>query len=293
MKYLFFSIYSYLSKIRFGKIHILAVTCIAILTLLTGFQPTGRAEAALPEEFIRLSQEKGLSLEIFQVNGSTGFIMDPQVPAPGKPWVWYAPVVARQPKGENLWMFERLLENGISVAGIQLGEVRGAPGSTARFTDLYNTMILRGFSSKPVLLGQSRGGLMMLAWAVRHPDKLKAFAGIFPVCNLASWPLKRSRDKVLEDYGLPEAELLENLSLYNPVDNLEGLIRRKIPVFIVHGDDDKVVPYDENSGILKERFEAGGAPVMVKIIQGEGHHVSPSFFECRELLDFIVNEALY
>jgi hypothetical protein len=32
-----------------------------------------------------------------------------------------------------------------------------------------------------ILLGQSRGGLMMLAWAARHLDKTQAFVGIYPV----------------------------------------------------------------------------------------------------------------
>jgi hypothetical protein len=25
---------------------------------------------------------------------------------------------------------------------------------------------------------------------VRHPDRTRAFVGIYPVCNLADWPMK-------------------------------------------------------------------------------------------------------
>ena len=63
------------------------------------------------------------------------------------------------------------------------GEVRGAPGSTKRFTAFYDKMVSMGFSKRPILLGQSRGGLMMLAWAMRHPENVKAFVGIYPVCK--------------------------------------------------------------------------------------------------------------
>jgi hypothetical protein len=51
------------------------------------------------------------------------------------------------------------------------------------------------------------------------------------------------------------------------------------------------VPYEENTRILKERYEAGGGPITVKLIAGEGHKVSPAFFECRELIDFVLKQA--
>jgi hypothetical protein len=88
--------------------------------------------------------------------------------------------------------FEPLMKAGISIAGFDLGEVRGSPASSAKFTLFYEAMVKRGYSKKPILLGQSRGGMMTLAWAFRNPDKVKAWVGIYPVCNLASWPLKNS-----------------------------------------------------------------------------------------------------
>jgi len=149
-------------------------------------------------------------------------------------------------------------------------------------------MVRGGWSPRPILLGQSRGGLMMLAWGTKNPDKVRAFVGIYPVCNLASWPLKNSKAATLADFALPEAELREKLSQLNPVDNLQGLLSSKVPLFVVHGDSDVVVPYDENTGLLKQRYEAGGGFIRVKVIPGEGHKVSPSFFECQELVDFVV-----
>jgi len=232
-----------------------------------------------------------LPAERFEVNGKTAFLMAAPSPADGKPWVWYAPTLGGLPNNQHAWYFQRLLEKGISLAGINLGEVRGSPASAEKFTAFYDEMVRRGFSPKPVLLGQSRGGLMMLTWAMRHPDKLTAFAGIYPVCNLASWPMKKSKDLVLKDYGLSEADLTGNLARYNPIDNLQGLLTNKIPIFIVHGNADTLVPYEENGALLKQRYEAGGGTASVKIIDGEGHKVSPSFFECQELLDFIVKQA--
>ncbi len=228
--------------------------------------------------------------EKFEVDGHTAHLYAAPRPAAGKPWVWYAPTI----KGLSLALrpvyFEGFLKAGISIAGYDLGEVRGSPGSTEQFTRFYHEMVRRGWSPKPILLGQSRGGLMMLAWAVRHPEQTRAFVGIYPVCNLTSWPMKNV-PQVLADYQLSEAELRARLTEFNPIDNLNGLLKQKVPMYVVHGDVDAAVPLKDNTQILKERYEAGGGRITVKVIAGEGHKESPSFFEDRDLVAFVLQQA--
>jgi predicted esterase len=132
---------------------------------------------------------------------------------------------------------------------------------------------------------------MTLAWAFRNPDKVRAWAGIYPVCNLTSWPMRFSKKETLADFSLTEEALLSRLAEFNPVDNLAGLASRKVPMFSVHGDKDGAVPYDENTKLVKERYEAAGGECTVKIIPGGGHEVTPAFFECQELIDFIVKHS--
>ncbi|MFO1436970.1 MAG: prolyl oligopeptidase family serine peptidase [Verrucomicrobiaceae bacterium] len=235
------------------------------------------------------AQEPASPRETFDVDGHPAVLYTAPKPAEGKPWVWYAPTLKGGVSlaGQKMY-FDAFMKAGISLAGYDLGEVRGAPASSAKFTLFYDAMVKRGFSTKPILLGQSRGGMMTLAWAFRNPDKIKAWVGIYPVCNLASWPLKNSKPQTLADYALPEAELVTRLKEYNPIDNLAGLAANKVPMFAVHGDSDVVVPYNDNTKILKERYEAADGSFSVKIIPGEGHKVTPSFFECQELVDFVL-----
>ncbi len=227
--------------------------------------------------------------ETFEVGGNKAVVYAAPKPAEGKPWLWYAPTLNGGVSivGRKMY-FEAFMKAGISIAGFDLGEVRGSPASTAKFTLFYDEMVKRGYSPKPILLGQSRGGMMTLAWAFRNPDKVKAWVGIYPVCNLASWPLKNSKPQTLADFAMTEPELVAMLSEFNPIDNLAGLAANKVPMFAVHGDSDVVVPYDLNTKILKERYEAAGGQISVKIIPGEGHKVGPSFFECQELVDFVL-----
>jgi predicted esterase len=226
--------------------------------------------------------------EVFEIDRHKAFLYAAPKPAAGKPWLWYAPTLGGVSLFGRKMYFEAFMKAGISIAGYDLGEVRGSPASTAKFTLFYDEMVKRGYSTKPILLGQSRGGMMTLAWAFRNPEKVRAWVGIYPVCNLASWPLKNSKAQTLADFAMTEEELVAKLSEFNPVDHLKGLIENKVPMFVVHGDSDVVVPYEVNTGLLKERYAAGGGQISVKVIPGEGHKVGPSFFECLELVDFVL-----
>lgn len=229
--------------------------------------------------------------ETFDVDGYKAFSHAAPEPSPGKPWLWYAPTLKGVSIVQRKMYFESFMRAGISVAGYDIGEVRGSPASTAKFTVFYDEMVKRGWSHKPILLGQSRGGMMMLAWAMRNPEKVQAFVGIYPVCNLSNWPLKNSKSQTLADFAMTESELVAKLSEFNPIDNLKGLLEHKVPMFVVHGDSDVVVPYNDNTDLLKERYEAEGGKISVKIIPGEGHKEGPSFFECQELVDFVLAKS--
>jgi pimeloyl-ACP methyl ester carboxylesterase len=254
---------------------------IAIIGLLLPLSP---APATLAAGVLPRKPEK------FDFEGGTAYFYAAPNPMPGKPWIWFFPTLKAIPLVNRKVYFEGSLNAGVSLAGYDIGEVRGAPGSTEQFTCFYDEMVRRGWSSKPILLGQSRGGLMALAWAIKNPEKPQAFVGIYPVLNLKTWGLKNMK-VTLADYKMPEAELRERIAEFNPIDNLKPLIDKKLPVFIVQGDADRAVPYPENATLLQERYEAGGAPVTVRLFPGLGHQTAPEFFENKELIEFVLKQA--
>lgn len=229
--------------------------------------------------------------EIFPVGEHSAFVIEPEKRAPGNPWVWYAPTVVNLPKSLHTFYFEQFLAAGIAVAGYSQGEVRGSEASSSRFSAFYEAMCERGYAEKPILLGQSRGGMMLLCWAFRNPDKVGAFAGIYPVCNLKSWPLQRSKAAVLRDYALTEEEILARLDTLNPPRNLESLARNKVPFFLLTGDADEIVPHTENSVLVQRTYEELGGSVTVKIVPGGGHTGGAAYFEDQALADFVLRTA--
>jgi pimeloyl-ACP methyl ester carboxylesterase len=231
------------------------------------------------------------SPEEFNIGQSKCFVLDGNSTAKEKPWVWYAPTLPHHPDPSHSWYIDKLLEKRISFAGCGQGEVRGSPASISRFSDFYNAMVRRGYSKKPVLLGQSRGGLMMLSWAVRNPNMLGGYAGIYPVQNLRSWPMKWSLFATLRDFEMDEKTFIQRIDEHNPINHLAGMAKAKVPIFIVHGDSDKAVPLKENSGVVESRYRELGGKVDVEVVPGAGHQVIDAFFKSKNLIEFLIKHS--
>ena len=253
----------------------------AALTLTTGASRTCRGEGALERR------------ENFQVAGKPAFVMMPpqeQLAEGATPWVWYAPTLgAGLPGKHEAWMFDRLHHSGIAIAGIDVGESYGNAAGCKTFQQLYEELTRkRGFSKRPVLLARSRGGLMLYNWAVDHPHSVGGIAGIYPVCNLASYP---GLQRAAPAYQLTPEALRDQLTQHNPLDRLAQLAKAEAPLFHIHGDQDKVVPLEANSGKLAQRYRTLGGPVEVEVIKGQGHNLWKGWFESERLLMFMIKHA--
>ncbi len=265
------------------------LTCIvAVAAVLLGLPLFGTAQDAPPKP---TAPEKKLPLpgSTFLVEGRPAFVITPEEKTDGpRAWVWYAPTLPGLPGGEERWMFERFLKAGIAIAGIDVGESYGSPDGRKLFTALHTELTQRGFSKKPVLLGRSRGGLMTLGWAVENADKVSGFAGIYPVCNVTSYP---GVARAAGAYKLTADELTAKLTEHNPVERLESLAKAKVPLFAIHGDIDKVVPLEANSGEVRKRYESFGGEMLLIVPKDQGHNMWPGFFQSQELVDFVIKHA--
>jgi hypothetical protein len=224
----------------------------------------------------------------FQIEGRPAFIIatDKKLPGP-TPWVLYAPTLGRGlPGGSEHWMFRQFLDAGISIAGVDVGESYGSPTGRATYNALHKHLTTKeDFAPKACLLARSRGGLMLYCWAVENPEKVNGIAGIYPVCNIASYPgLKRASGA----YGLTEAQLKKQLNQHNPIGRLDKLAKAKIPIYHIHGDVDKTVPLETNSGLLATHYRALGGKIELNIAKTQGHNMWPGFFKCQPLVNFIL-----
>lgn len=228
--------------------------------------------------------------ESFLVEGRPAFILWPEEAKrkEPQPWVMYAPTLPPYPDSHEKWMHEQFLAAGVAVAGIDAGEAYGSPAGQKLMSALYAELTSRRhFATRPVLLGRSRGGLWVTSWAIANPDKVAGIAGIYPVFDLRTYP---GLSNAAPAYQLTATQLEARLDELNPIARVDVLAKSKIPVCIIHGDDDKVVPLRENSAALAARYEAAGNANLVQLIvaKGQGHNFWEGFFRCRELVDFTI-----
>lgn len=259
---------------------------IAISVALIASTCTPLAQGAEPAD-----EKTSAKREDFSVAGHRAFVIMPATDSITKPvsWVWYAPTLRGLPGKAEKWMFDQFHAAGVAVAGIDVGESYGSPKGRAAYQALYDELTMkRGFGKKPVLLARSRGGLMLYNWAAEHPELVGGIAGIYPVCNLESYP---GLAKAAPAYEMTTEQLKEKLSEHNPIDRLEGLAKAKVEILHLHGDMDTVVPLEANSAQLAKRYKALGGPVEIEIIKGQGHNMWSGWFESHKLTQFAITRA--
>lgn len=211
----------------------------------------------------------------FEVSGRPVTVVCPPHPLTGSYWAW---------KGEFLDAFPgteiALLQKGFYIVYMNFPDQFGSPAAVRKWNDLYAFLTgEHGFARKAALIGLSRGGLYCYQWAAANPDKVACIYGDAPVCDMRSWPGGKGKGsgspdnwkRVMEVFGFSsEAEAMAYDR--NPVDNLASLAEARIPILHVYGDADETVPWEENTGVLAQRYRDLGGEITLIAKPGCGHH---------------------
>jgi pimeloyl-ACP methyl ester carboxylesterase len=213
----------------------------------------------------------------FYVDGVPAIVVAPKSVTPRSklPWIWRAEFFDHRPELDLA-----LLGKGFHLVYMEVGNTFGAPTAMKHWDALYRFLTKRfGLSPKPTLEGLSRGGLYIYNWAAKHPNCVSVLYGDNPVCDFKSWPGGKGAGpgspddwrKLQSDYGFKsETEALAYK--FNPIDNLAALAEAHVPIIHCAADADEVVPYLENTVVLKQRYEALGGSIQVIVKHGYKHH---------------------
>jgi hypothetical protein len=251
------------------------------------------ADCARPARADDVLSRLQLPGETFEIAGRAAFVLlpEPELRGTPQPWVFYAPTLLAYPDVHEAWMHGKFLAAGVAVAGIDVGEAYGSPAGRKLFDVFYDELTTkRGFAARMCLLGRSRGGLWMASWAADHPERVAGFAGIYPAFDLRTYP---GLTKAAPAYDMSPAELEQSLDEHNPVSRAGVLAKAKIPVLLIHGDQDDVVPLAPNSAKFVEAYaQAGAADVAKVIVVPKGKHdFWTGYFQCQELVEFAIERA--
>lgn len=133
-----------------------------------------------------------------------------------------------------------------------------------------------GLNKQCALVGMSCGGMQAVYFTAKYPEFVAALYLDAPVMNYLSWPFalgvgqNDSSKEFIENmgFGLPEMINFRN----HPIDQKEKLLKSGVPIMLVSGDSDTVVPFCENGQLLWDYYKSQGADIEVIIKEGGDHH---------------------
>lgn len=133
-----------------------------------------------------------------------------------------------------------------------------------------------GLYEKCLPVGMSCGGMIAVKLAAKHPECVSALYLDAPVMNLLSCPaaLGNGRATAIEEFenatGISRIQLLSYRE--HPIDKMDILLKNRIPVFIVYGTADTIVPYEENGLLLEKYYRDNGGVIETIGKPGCAHH---------------------
>ncbi len=127
-----------------------------------------------------------------------------------------------------------------------------------------------GLSKKTVLFGFSRGGLYAFNFALKYPELVDKVYLDAPVLDLKTWPPENSREQaeMFTEYNISSLNELTT----NPIDRIPEFFDKKIPLLIVAGGADEVVPYIKNAGRIVEYCLKNGIDLKYFVKPDCKHH---------------------
>jgi len=124
-------------------------------------------------------------------------------------------------------------------------------------------------AGRVVVMGGSAGGFTVLNVAAHHPDLVAAVVALYPVTDLLALDATTHRfesgytQQLVGPLPAERARFVER----SPIT---VAARIRVPVLLLHGGDDPVVPA-EQSAALAAALTTAGTPVEHHVLPGEGH----------------------
>lgn len=234
----------------------------------------------------------GFTLLDSTLNGIPFKVVFPKKANQNRNWIWRARFWGHEPQTDIA-----LLKQGFHLVYIEVGGLFGSEKAIQIWDDFYDFAIQKyNLNKKVVLEGMSRGGLIIFNWGNRNAEKVACIYGDAPVCDFKSWPggkgigpgSEADWQTCLKVYGFTEQIALNYNG--NPIDHMEHIASHKVPVLIVVGDADEVVPVSENTDLLEKRLNLLGWGLEVIHKPGVGHHPH-SLKDPQSIVDFILKNT--
>ncbi|QJD86460.1 alpha/beta fold hydrolase [Cohnella herbarum] len=201
-------------------------------------------------------------------------VIKPLIPLDDRRWIWRMEFFGAFDEADR-----EMASRGWHLVYIRMSDLYGGAEAVELMSEFHEQVVAKyELSDKPVLIGFSRGGLYALHYAAKYDKKVSMIYMDAPVIDIRSWPGGKGSGKVSrrEWKECKRAFHLSEQSIEEYESILESAIARianeNIPMILVAGDSDDIVPYDENGQRIVDSYRNRNATFEVILKPGIGHH---------------------
>jgi len=227
---------------------------------------------------------KGYMRRDFELAGHTGSVIFPEKNAVCKPWIWRAEFLGDFDKADM-----ELVRLGWHLVYYKISDMYGCPEAVRLMNQFHEFLIAEyGLKNKTVLFGFSRGGLYAVNYAVAYPEKVQSLYLDAPVINMQYWPRQDSSEKnwneCMKWYGFDEKGSEEYSK--SQLDRASVLAAHKIPILIVAGDADSVIPFEKHAKPFIDKYLETHCDIKTILKKGCAHHPH-SLEDVEPIIEFV------
>ena len=201
---------------------------------------------------------------------------------PNGKWIW---------KTEFLYAFDEaerhLTEMGYTRVYYSISNMYGSYRAV-RLMHAFHSYVTERFAleKRCILFGFSRGGLYAFNYALSYPEYVCKVYLDAPVLDFSTWPTEPSQIGELCDSYSITPECIDGFK-DNPIKNLGEFFSHRIPLLLIAGDADEVVPFEKNSGALIDYCRDNGIELDYIVKPGCKHHPHSLGESCDAIIDFV------
>lgn len=216
----------------------------------------------------------GFQRKILFFEGYEVTVVIPTHPKEGNPWIWRTEFFGAFSMADLA-----MVQEGWYLVHINLANQYGCPQAVETMSR-FQTFICQTYqlNDKTVLFGFSRGGLYALHYAAQYPQNISGIYLDAPVIDIKSWPagMGEGEGSAKDWYECQQAFSLikGGIEAYSLLleETFKILTQKKLPIILVAGDDDSVVPFKENGEKIVEAYKEKEIPFELILKPGIGHH---------------------
>jgi len=211
---------------------------------------------------------------VFDFKGYDAWVVEPPkgVEAlPGRPWTWTMQWrTAFVPRTS----VPRLLKAGWCHVSVDIFQHRMDATGLKVAKEFQDFLVGElGFAPKAMLIGMSWGGFFSTRYAANYPDCVAKIYLDAPLLSFTKFSKQKQDEKTIGPWAASapaDGNWEGNPEM--PVNLAGKIAASKIPVLLLYGGVDPVVPPKQNSLLFADRFKKAGGDIKVVARNSYAHH---------------------